>query len=98
MIQRWKNSFHLITKKHKKRNVRYSHIIILQVHISFSVHVVDNDIDTVTNNDNISTEDIINAPDIHDNETLLEKFKALIYIHMIHFYNRFWYWTEYITG
>ena len=62
--------------------------------MSFSIHVVDNDINTVTNNDNISTEDIINTPDIQDNETLQEKCKELfiiMYTFTIHLYNRFWY-------
>ena len=48
--------------------------------MSFSIHVVDDDINTVTNNDNISTEDIINTPDIQDNETLQEKCKELFII------------------
>ena len=55
--------------------------------ISFSVHVVDNDINTVTNNDNISTEDIISIPDIQDNDTQQEKCKELfiiMYTCMIH--------------
>ena len=55
--------------------------------ISFSIHVVDNDINNVTNNDNISTEDIINSPDIQDNETQQEKYKELfiiMYTCMIH--------------
>ena len=74
-------------RKRNKGNVRYSHIIIrLHIHISYSIHLVDNDINTVTDNDNISTEDIINTPDIHDNETLQEKCMELfiMYTCMIH--------------
>ena len=38
------------------------------IHVLFSVHV-DNDINTVTNNDDISTEDITNTPDIQQEIT-----------------------------
>ena len=38
------------------------------IHVLFSVHV-DNDINTVTNNDDISTEYIINTPDIQQEIT-----------------------------
>ena len=55
---------------HEDENVRYnnSHIIYNVLHVLFSVHV-DNDINTVTNNDDISTEDIINTPDIQQEIT-----------------------------
>ena len=55
----------------KMRNVSIinnSHIIYYILHVLFSVHV-DNDINTVTNNYDISTEDIINTPDIQQEIT-----------------------------
>ena len=45
-----------------------SHIIYIIYHILFSVHV-DNDSNTVTTKDDISTEDIINTPDIQQEIT-----------------------------
>ena len=47
--------------------INNSHIIYYILHVLFSVHI-DNDI-TVTNNDDISTECIINTPDIQQEIT-----------------------------
>ena len=58
----------------------------MHVHISFAVHVVDNNINTVTSNDNISTEDIIISPDIQTQEeqVYIEK-KTSLYLLCDHY-------------
>ena len=43
-------------------------LYIILLYVLFSEHV-DNDINTFTNNDDISTEDIINTPDIQQQIT-----------------------------